>query len=435
MIIVSHYSTARSSKRSRTQVLITGRQAEELHHLRRDRTGPLLKLGVVQQQSAATASPGTDLSRPGPTWLKLVRTLGDRGAGGADESSDRPVIAVFDPAAGYPTRGASNRVTGGVDAGMTAGRPMPTQDDVLGYFNTLSNWGRWGDEDELGTLNHITDDVRLAAARAVRHGRSVSCAWEVAVPEDMERSTTTCPCAADMPGAENMPVPGFHADRRWGFSSERLGITFHGNTLTHVDSPCHIFWDGAMYNGRSHSLVDAATGSAWAAVTAAANGIITRGVLLDIARARDVPWLEPGQGVFPDDLEEAERRQGVRVRSGDAVLLRTGYGRVRHEAGEASGFTQAGWHASCLPWLHERDVALIGADTPQDVQPSGYEDVLMPVHAVSLVAMGLWLLDNCDLEVCAATAAELGQWDFHLAVAPVRFAGTSGSPVNPIATF
>jgi kynurenine formamidase len=139
--------------------------------------------------------------------------------------------------------------------------------------------------------------------------------------------------------------------------------------------------------------------------------------------------------VFPDDLEEAERRQGVRVRSGDAVLLRTGYGRVRHEAGEASGFTQAGWHASCLPWLHERDVALIGADTPQDVQPSGYEDVLMPVHAVSLVAMGLWLLDNCDLEVCATTAAELGQWDFHLAVAPVRFAGTSGSPVNPIATF
>ena len=159
------------------------------------------------------------------------------------------------------------------------------------------------------------------------------------------------------------------------------------------------------------------------------------GVLLDIARVRDVPWLEPGQGVFPDDLEEAERRQGVRVRPGDAVLLRTGYGRSRHEAGVTHGVTQAGWHASCLPWLHEREVALIGADTPQDVQPSGYEDVLMPVHAVSLVAMGLWLLDNCDLEVCATTAAELGQWDFHLAVAPVRFAGTSGSPVNPIATF
>ncbi|MCD2198187.1 cyclase family protein [Actinomycetospora endophytica] len=311
---------------------------------------------------------------------------------------------------------------------------MTTQDDVLGYFDTLSNWGRWGDDDELGTLNHITDDVRLAAARAVRHGRNVSCAWEVAVPRDMERSTTACPCAADMPGAENMPGR-FHDDRRWGFSSERLGITFHGNTITHVDAPSHLFWDGTMYNGRSHSLVEADAGTAWAAVTAAAHGIVSRGVLLDIAKVRGVPWLEPGEGVLPDDLEEAERRQGVVVRPGDAVLLRTGYGRARHETGEPIGLAQAGWHASCLPWLHEREVALIGADTPQDVQPSGYGDVLMPVHAVGLVAMGLWLLDNCDLEECATTADELGQWDFHLAVAPIRFAGTSGSPVNPIATF
>jgi kynurenine formamidase len=314
---------------------------------------------------------------------------------------------------------------------MTAKRPTPTQDDVLGYFQTLSNWGRWGDDDERGTLNHIADDVRLSAARAVRHGRSVSCAWEVVAPQDMERSTTACPCAAEMPGAENMPAH-FHADRRWGFSSERIGIGFHGNTITHLDSPCHLFWDGKMYNGRSHSLVDAATGSAWAAVTAAANGIVTRGVLLDIARVRDVPWLEPGQGVFPEDLEAAEQRQGVRVQPGDAVLLRTGNGLARHENG---GLTQAGWHASCLPWLQERQVALIGADTPQDVQPSGYPNVLMPVHAVSLVAMGLWMLDNCDLEACAAMAAELGQWDFHLTVAPIRLARTSGSPVNPIATF
>ncbi|GAA2524582.1 cyclase [Winogradskya humida] len=298
---------------------------------------------------------------------------------------------------------------------------------MFGYFETLSNWGRWGDDDERGTLNHITDDVRVAAARSVRHGRSVSCAWEVGVPGDMERSTTTCPCAADMPGGENMPA-AFHADRRWGFSSEKLAITFHGNTITHLDSPCHIFWDGRTYNGWSHSLVDTATGSSWAAVTAAADGIVTRGVLLDVARARNVPALEPGQGVFPEDLEEAERRQGVRVGPGDAVLLRTGCGRARHLA-------QAGWHASCLPWLQDRQVALIAADTPQDVQPSGYADILMPVHTVGLVAMGLWLLDNCDLEACATTAAELAQWDFHLAVAPVRLAGTSGSPVNPIATF
>ncbi|WP_433020635.1 cyclase family protein [Kribbella sp. CA-294648] len=317
---------------------------------------------------------------------------------------------------------------------MPEGRSVPTQDDVLGYFDTLSNWGRWGDDDELGTLNHITDEVRLAAAGAVRHGKSVSCAWDIAVPEEMERSTTSCPRAVDMPGAEHMPA-AFRHDHHWGFSNERLGIMFHGNTITHLDSPCHIFWDGKMYNGRSHSLVDPEAGSAWAAVTAAANGIITRGVLLDIAKVRDVPWLETGQAVFPEDLEEAERQQGVRVQPGDAVLLRTGYGRARHEAGATGGFAQAGWHASCLPWLHERKVALIAADTPQDVQPSGYDEILMPVHAVSLVAMGLWMLDNCDLEQCATTATELGQWDFQLTVAPIRLTGTSGSPVNPIATF
>ncbi|MFG1905583.1 cyclase family protein [Kribbella sp. NPDC048928] len=311
---------------------------------------------------------------------------------------------------------------------------VPTQDDVLEYFDTLSNWGRWGADDERGTLNYITDDVRLAAARAVRHGRSVSCAWDIAVPEEMDRSTTTCPCAAEMPGAEHMPA-AFHNDRRWGFSNERLGILFHGNTITHLDSPCHIFWDGKLFNDRPHTMVDAATGSAWGAVTAAADGIVTRGVLLDIATVRDVPWLEPGEGVFPEDLEEAERHQDVRVRPGDAVLLRTGYGRARHESGPAGGIEQAGWHASCLPWLHERGVALIGADTPSDVQPSGYADILMPVHAVSLVAMGLWLLDNCDLEACATTATQLQQWDFHLTVPPIRLTGTSGSPVNPIATF
>ena len=97
---------------------------------------------------------------------------------------------------------------------MNVERPTPTRDDVLGYFNTLSNWGRWGDDDELGTLNHITDDVRLAAARAVRHGRTVSCAWEVAVPEEMERSTTVCPCTADMPGAP-LPRPKICRCSRW----------------------------------------------------------------------------------------------------------------------------------------------------------------------------------------------------------------------------
>lgn len=120
-------------------------------------------------------------------------------------------------------------------------------------------------------------------------------------------------------------------------------------------------------------------------------------------------------------------------------LLRTGYSRYRHETGHvwdsAAHITQAGWHASCLPWLHERHVAYISADTSNDVMPSGIDALFMPIHSIGLVAMGLWLVDNCDLEARAATAAELAQWDFLLAVAPIRFAGVTGSPVNPIATF
>jgi hypothetical protein len=262
--------------------------------------------------------------------------------------SDGAVHVELDvPADGadFRDRVADDRLEGGGHAiPPCSGHDRPVGPDLL------SNWGRWGADDERGALNHITDEVRLAAARAVRHGRSVSCGWEITVPEEMERATTVCPCAAEMPGAEQMPEL-FHGDRRWGFSNEQLGIFFHGNTITHLDSPCHLFWDGRMYNGRSHALVESATGSAWAAVTAAAEGIVTRGVLLDVAAVRDVSWLEPGEGVFPEDLEAAERRQGVRVRSGDAVLLRTGGGRKRHEGGAAGGITKAGWHASCLPWL------------------------------------------------------------------------------------
>jgi kynurenine formamidase len=271
----------------------------------------------------------------------------------------------------------------------------PSRDEVLGYFESLSNWGRWGDDDQLGTLNLITPESRRRAARAVRHGVSVSCAWEIAVePGGLERSTFSFPRMAEMPGNEAMTMPGFHEDTRWGSSGESLTFSFHGGAYTHVDSLSHIFWDGRMYNGRSaEELVDADDGARWGAVTAALDGMVTRGVLLDIAALHGVDWLEPGDPVFPDDLEAAEQRQGVRVEPGDAVLLRTGYGRFRHETGhswlDTSSMTQAGWHAACMPWLHERDVAYIGADTAQDAEPAGYDDIFMPIHTVGLVAMGL----------------------------------------------
>jgi kynurenine formamidase len=171
----------------------------------------------------------------------------------------------------------------------------------------------------------------------------------------------------------------------------------------------------------------------------AGEGVVTRGVLLDVAAARGVAWLEPGEGVYPDDLEAAEARQSVRVEPGDAVLLRTGFGRFRRETGTETPpggpIVEPGWHAAAMPWLRERDAALIACDSASDAQPSGYAALPLPVHVIGLVAMGLWLIDNCDLEGLAAVAERLGRWTFLFALAPLRLSLLTSSPVNPIATF
>ena len=156
-----------------------------------------------------------------------------------------------------------------------------------------------------------------------------------------------------------------------------------------------------------------------------------------MAAAQDRPWLDPGEGVYPEHLEAAEARQNVRVEPGDAVLLRTGYGRKKGEVGReqlpAAGYP--GWHAASLPWLHERGAAVIGADTAQDAMPSGYTEMNQPVHIVSLTAMGLHLIDNCNLEQLAETCERLGRWEFQFVLSPLRVSGGTGSPANPLAIF
>jgi kynurenine formamidase len=301
---------------------------------------------------------------------------------------------------------------------------LPPETEVLSWFDSLSNWGRWGADDELGTLNLITPEVRTRAAALVKDGTTVSCAWEVPTePPDLERTITTVPKVASS---------------RFGFSTEQItAMTIHSGTWTHLDALCHIFWDGLMYNGRSAALVSDRAGALALPITTARQGIITRGVLLDVAASRGAPWLDPGEGVLPEDLEAAESRQGVRVTSGDAVMLRTGFGRYRRETGAPAGplVSQPGWQAATMPWLRDRDVALIACDTGNDVVPSGYAAISIPVHIIGLVAMGLWLIDNCDLEELAATAKRLSRWEFHLAVCPLVVSGMTSSPVNPVATF
>jgi kynurenine formamidase len=304
----------------------------------------------------------------------------------------------------------------------------PSEEEVISWFDSLSNWGRWGADDALGTLNLITSDVRKKAAATVTEGLTVSCSWEVpAGPVGYQGAVSAVDLSRD-------------SKARIGWSLEHISeMVFHGYAITHLDALCHIFWDGHMYNGRATALVSEATGAQELAITDAGGGMLTRGVLLDVARARGVPWLEPGEGAYPEDLEVAEESQGVRVEPGDGVLLRTGYGRWRHETGKVSpmeeGITQPGWQAACLPWLRERGASFIGCDTANDVSPSGYRTIALPVHVIGLVAMGLWLMDNCDLEELATTCERLSRWQFMLSVNPLRLAGLTGSAVNPIATF
>lgn len=320
-------------------------------------------------------------------------------------------------------------------------RTLPSEDEVLGYFDALSNWNRWGPDDELGTLNLVTPAKRIAAAGLVRVGRTVSCAWDIggSPPAEQPLGPPQRLMIATGQGLsdEHRVVPrGREGDRASG-AGEYIGLVYHGHTVTHVDGLSHIFWDGRMYNGKPAELVTSAFGATHHAITVLRDGVLTRGVLLDVAGVRGVDWLEAGEAVHPRDLEEAEARASVRVDEGDVVLLRTGYGRKVRERGpdDVAGAGRAGWHASCLPWLHERGVAMIACDTAQDAIPSGYGSLRNPIHAVGIVAMGLWLIDNCDLEPLTEACTGLGRSEFLFTLAPLRWVGATGSPANPLATF
>ncbi|MBO9522348.1 MAG: cyclase family protein [Nocardioidaceae bacterium] len=323
-----------------------------------------------------------------------------------------------------------------------AGRTDPAEAEVLGYFESLSNWGRWGTDDELGTINHITPDVRVRAAGLVRLGESVSCGWDIdprdradphsPPPLRMYLQTGQGLCDGNRVYSDYMR-PG----ERQASAHEWVGLQFHGYSQTHLDGLAHIFWDARMYNDRPAELVTAADGATANSVHRLRHGITTRGVLVDAARHRGVDWLGPGESVGAEELREILREQHVELGPGDAVLLRTGAARARRERGaddvEAAG--QPGWQASCLPVFHDHDTAVVGADVSQDAIPSGYDEVRFPLHAVGISALGLCLIDNCDLEELARRCAELGRWEFLLTVSPLRLVGGSGSPVNPIATF
>jgi kynurenine formamidase len=313
---------------------------------------------------------------------------------------------------------------------------LPTETEVQSYFKTLSNWGRWSSEDERGTLNLITPEKVRSALSLVETGDTVSCAWPI-------------PRMRHHPGLM-VPVLHFMIESGDGWNSDRkltlfppgmqgaadwVGMMFHGYGITHVDSPAHIFHEGRMYNGWPAECVSTHYGATRCGVDLMHMGVVTRGVLLDIPLLRGISFLGDGEPIYPDDLDGAERLARVRVQRGDLLFVRTGFGRRRRDGQEPGVGTVPGLHASCLPWLRERDVAVLGSDGINDVLPSGYEGIPMPIHQVGIVAMGLWLVDNADLEDLASVCQRMKRWQFLIFLSPVRLTNATGSPVNPIAVF
>jgi kynurenine formamidase len=311
----------------------------------------------------------------------------------------------------------------GLAAGTLSSQTAPTHVVTAAEYESwkkdLSNWGRWGKDDQIGALNLITAAKRKEAAGLVKEGFSVSLASD-----------------ADTVKAVDNPNPYEH--EMLAIGNDRIGVRYHGITHTHLDSLAHINDNGVFFNGykpdRDTVLKE---GHAKNSIHNLKNGIFTRGILLDIPRLKGVPYLEPGTPIYVEDLEAWERKAGIKVSAGDALFVRTGVWARRQATGpwlrgRAEGGRSAGLDPSVIPWLKQRDIAILGSDHPQYVSPS---DLRGAVHDFALLYLGVHLFDNCDLEALADAAAARGRWDFLLTAAPLPIRGGTGSPANPIATF
>jgi kynurenine formamidase len=295
----------------------------------------------------------------------------------------------------------------------------PTQDRVENYFKELNNWGRWGHDDQLGTVNLITP-ARWAAARAlVKTGRTVSLARDIPRHPELIYHAT-------------FPSSRERAD----VVLDRFDLVFHGFTVTHVDALCHVGWDGELYNGRPFRDSLTAAGATWCPIDPIfERGITTRGVLLDVAAGRKEGFVTVGHPVTPKELDAVAARAGVRIEPGDVVVVRSG----------DEGFRKAnpdwvqrvsphpGLHLSCLEWFREKDIAAISWDM-MDERPSGYPGFGMSAH-LAIPFLGLALVDNTNPERLAVACREEGRYEFLFSAQPIRLAGATGAPAHPIAMF
>jgi len=285
-------------------------------------------------------------------------------------------------------------------------------------FKQVSNWGRWGKDDQLGAVNLITDAKRKQALALAKAGVTVSLAHTLLT----ER-------------AEDNNNP-FEQTMLRGNFMDRYAVTYHGYAHSHIDALCHILYKDQTYNGYPRAEVNTDKGCTKLGIDNLKSGVVTRAVLVDAPRLKGVDFLEPGTPLYIEDLEAWEKQAGVKLTAGDVLLLRTGRWVRRAKLGPWDvGQKAAGLHASVAPWVKARGIAMVGSDVGEDVTPSMVEGLALPVHTLFIAAMGINLLDNQDLEAVAETAARMKRWEFMITIAPLPVAGGTGSPANAIAMF
>jgi kynurenine formamidase len=292
-------------------------------------------------------------------------------------------------------------------------------------YERLRARARWGPADRRGALNYLTPARVAAAAGEVRLGRTVSMAAAMAgsAPDNPEPGARRM---MHLPG-EASDVPGL------SFAADHLAMNVHGNADSHIDALCHVNYGGRLYNGVPPDAVSS-QGADELSIDDARDGIVGRGVLLDIPRLRDVPWLEPGDQVTAADLAAAEEAQRVRVGPGDLLFVRVGHRHRRHELGPWDvARSRAGLHPQAMEYLAERQVAALGSDSNSDASPSAVDGVAFPVHVLAINAMGLHLLDYLQFDDLVPVCQAAARWSFLCAIAPLRLPGGTGSPVNPLA--
>ena len=307
---------------------------------------------------------------------------------------------------------------------------LVTLETLKKWESELSNWGRWGKEDQRGLLNLITPDKTKRALALVKEAKTVTLQINPfkktgidtgGFGENVHRMALIDPATGAIRAALDI-----------------IQLSIHDGLNSHLDALCH--YQGPIgrkpdepavsYNGFPFTLT--AAGCRESAADRMGPGYITRAILVDMPLLKKVKWLEPSTPIYVEDLEAWEKFAGIRIGAGDALLIRTGRWAKRAAEGPWA-YGEGG--ASVLPWLRARDVSLLGSDAVNDVQPSGVKGINRPIHQLTQVNMGLPIADNVYVEDAAREAERLKRWEFMFTLHIYQIQGGTASPFNGLATF